>query len=39
MPEKRMEVHHQVPRRLLIAHDRMHSRQQLDGGALQHWSQ
>ncbi len=37
MPEKRMEVHHQVPRRLLIAHDRMHSRQQLDGGALQAW--
>lgn len=37
MPEKRMEVHHQVPRRLLAAHDRMHSRQQLDGDALQEW--
>lgn len=37
MHEKTMEVHHKVPRRLLIAHDRMHSHQKLDGDALQVW--
>lgn len=37
MPEKTMELHHQVPRRLLAAHDRMHSCTRLDGEALQAW--
>jgi hypothetical protein len=31
------EVHHQVPRRLLAAHDRMRAHATLDGEALQLW--
>ena len=37
MPVKTTELHHRVPRRLLAAHDRLRSRQQLDGDALQAW--
>lgn len=37
MTEKTTELHHHVPRRLLTAHDRLRSHQQLDGDALQAW--
>lgn len=36
MPEA-TEVHHRVPRRLLVAHDRMLAHERLDGEALQLW--
>ena len=37
MHQKTTELHHRVPRRLLTAHDRLRSHQQLDGDALQAW--
>jgi len=38
MPEA-AEIHHQVPRRLFAAHDRMLAHDRLDGEALQLWFQ